>query len=75
MTSLRQRLLVALLGALLLVGVLASAATYLSARSEINSLLDEELRQVALSLRDHAVLDLSRLTRGGADSRQRVVVQ
>jgi two-component system, OmpR family, sensor kinase len=75
MTSLRQRLLFALLGALLLVGVLASAATYLSARSEINSLLDEELRQVALSLRDHAVLDLSRLTRGGADSRQRVVVQ
>jgi len=75
MTSLRQRLLVALLGALLLVGILASAATYLSARSEINSLLDEELRQVALSLRDHAVLDLSRLTRGGADSRQRVVVQ
>jgi two-component system, OmpR family, sensor kinase len=75
MTSLRQRLLVALLGALLLVGMLASAATYLSARSEINALLDEELRQVALSLRDHAVLDLSRLTRGGADSRQRVVVQ
>lgn len=75
MTSLRQRLLVALLGALLLVGVLASAATYLSARSEINALLDEELRQVALSLRDHAVLDLSRLTRGGADARQRVVVQ
>jgi two-component system, OmpR family, sensor kinase len=75
MTSLRQRLLFALLGALLLVGILASAATYLSARSEINALLDEELRQVALSLRDHAVLDLSRLTRGGADSRQRVVVQ
>ncbi len=75
MTSLRQRLLVALLGALLLVGVLASAATYLSARSEINALLDEELRQVALSLRDHAVLDLSRLTRGGSDARQRVVVQ
>jgi two-component system, OmpR family, sensor kinase len=75
MTSLRQRLLFALLGALLLVGVLASAATYLSARSEINALLDEELRQVALSLRDHAVLDLSRLTRGGPDSRQRVVVQ
>lgn len=75
MTSLRQRLLFALLGALLLVGILASAATYLSARSEINTLLDEELRQVALSLRDHAVLDLSRLTHGGADARQRVVVQ
>jgi len=75
MSSLRKRLLIALLGALLLVGFLASAATYLSARSEINSLLDEELRQVALSLRDHAVLDLSRLTHGGADARQRVVVQ
>jgi len=75
MSSLRKRLLVALLAALLLVGFLASAATYLSARSEINALLDEELRQVALSLRDHAVLDLSRLTHGGADARQRVVVQ
>jgi len=75
MTSLRKRLLVALLGALLFVGILASAATYLSARSEISSLLDEELRQVALSLRDHAVLDLSRLARASGDARQRVVVQ
>jgi two-component system OmpR family sensor kinase len=75
MISLRKRLLVALLGALLLVGILASAATYLSARSEISALLDEELRQVALSLRDHAVLDLSRLARASGDSRQRVVVQ
>ncbi len=75
MSSLRRRLLVALLGALVLVGVVASAATYLSARAEINALLDDELRQVALSLRDHAVLDLSRLTGGAGDVGQRVVVQ
>ncbi|HSD42605.1 MAG TPA: ATP-binding protein [Burkholderiales bacterium] len=75
MTSLRSRLLVALLGAVLLVGVAASAATYRNARAEVGALLDEEMRQVALSLRDHAVLDVSRLARADGDAAQRVVVQ
>jgi signal transduction histidine kinase len=75
MTSLRSRLLIALLGAVLLAGAIASAATYLSALAEVGEILDEELRQVALSLRDHAVLDVSRLQRGDGDPRQRVVVQ
>ena len=75
MSSLRTRLLVALLGAVLLVGVIASAATYYNARTEIGALLDEEMRQVALSLRDHAVLDVSRLAPGNGDPSQRVVVQ
>jgi signal transduction histidine kinase len=75
MSSLRTRLLVALLGAVLLVGVIASAATYYNARAEIGDLLDEEMRQVALSLRDHAVLDVSRLAPGNGDPSQRVVVQ
>jgi signal transduction histidine kinase len=75
MTSLRTRLLVALLGAVLAAGVIASAATYRSARAEVGAMLDEEMRQVALSLRDHAVLDVSRLAPGGGDPDQRVVVQ
>jgi signal transduction histidine kinase len=74
-TSLRSRLLVALLGAVLLAGAIASAATYYSARAEIGALLDEEMRQVALSLRDHAVFDVSRLARADGDAAQRVVVQ
>jgi len=57
-SSLRTRLLAALIGALLVAGGLASALTYFSARAEINALLDEELRQVALSVRDYALLDL-----------------
>jgi signal transduction histidine kinase len=72
--SLRRRLLVALLGAVLACGVLASAATYWSARAEVQALLDEELRQVALSLREHALLDL-RLLGSAAGGEQRVVVQ
>ena len=75
MTRLRTRLLVALLGAVLLAGAVASAATYYSARAEIGELLDDEMRQVALSLRDHAVLDVSRLGHGDGDPNQRVVVQ
>jgi signal transduction histidine kinase len=73
--SLRRQLLVALLGAVLLAGVVASAATYYAARAEIGRLLDEELRQVALSLREHAVLDLGRLALPGEDPERRVVVQ
>jgi signal transduction histidine kinase len=74
-TSLRSRLLAALLAAVLAAGVLASAATYYNARAEIDALLDEEMRQVALSLRDHAVADVSRLARADGDPGQRVVVQ
>jgi len=75
MKSLRGRLLAALLGALLLAGLAASLATYLFARAEVDVQLDEELRQVALSLRDHSRLDLTRLERVSADPGQRVLVQ
>ncbi len=73
--SIRRRLLAALLGALLGAGLIAAAATYASARGEVDSLLDEELRQIALSLRDHAQLDLDRLQRGSDDPALRVLVQ
>jgi len=74
-TSIRRWLLAALLTALAIAGFTAAAATYFSARDEVDALLDEELRQVALSLRDHAVLDLRRLESVGANPAQRVLVQ
>ncbi len=73
--SIRRRLLVALLGALLGAGLIAAIATYASARGEVDALLDEELRQIALSLRDHAQIDLDRLQRASDDPEQRVLVQ
>lgn len=73
--SIRGRLLIALLGALLAAGVIAAIAIYTSARGEVDSLLDEELRQIALSLRDHAQLDLARLQRASDDPALRVLVQ
>ena len=73
--SIRRRLLVALLGALLGAGVIAAIATYASARGEVDSLLDEELRQIALSLRDHAQIDLQRLQRASDDPELRALVQ
>ncbi len=73
--SIRRRLLIALLGALLGSGSIAAIATYASARSEVDSLLDEELRQIALSLRDHSQLDLARLQRASDDPELRVLVQ
>jgi len=73
--SIRRRLLAALLGALLGAGLIAALATYASARGEVDALLDEELRQIALSLRDHAQLDLARLQRASDDPELRVLVQ
>ncbi len=73
--SIRRRLLAALLGALLGAGLIAAVATYASARGEVDALLDEELRQIALSLRDHAQLDLARLQRASDDPGMRVLVQ
>ena len=73
--SLRRRLLAALLGAVVFSGVVASAATYYLARAEAGALLDEELRQVALSLRDHAVVELGMLAPAPEDFDRRVVVQ
>ena len=64
-----------MLAALALSGLAAATATYISARDEVDDLLDEELRQVALSLRDHAVLDLRRLESVAANPAQRVLVQ
>ncbi|MBA2412057.1 MAG: sensor histidine kinase N-terminal domain-containing protein [Burkholderiaceae bacterium] len=73
--SIRRRLLAALLGALLAAGVVAAIATYASARNEVDALLDEELRQIALSLRDYAQLDLARLQRASDDPELRALVQ
>jgi two-component system OmpR family sensor kinase len=73
--SIRRRLLIALLGALLFAGIAGATVTFLSARGEVGRLLDEELRQVALSLRDHSRLDLARLESRTDDPDLRVLVQ
>jgi two-component system OmpR family sensor kinase len=73
--SLRRQLLAALLGAVLVAGLAASAATYYAARQQVQALLDEELREVAASLRGHALLDLSPLGSLPQDAGRRVVVQ
>ena len=73
--SIHTRLLAALLGALLGAVVIAAIATYLAARGEVDRLLDEELRQIALSLRDHAQLDVTRLQGAGDDPELRALVQ
>jgi len=75
MKSIRRRLLVALLGALLIAGIAGAGVTFLSARGEVGRLLDEELRQVALSLRDHSRLDIARLESHTNDPDLRVLVQ
>jgi two-component system, OmpR family, sensor kinase len=59
--SIRRNLLVALLSALFLAGIIASAATYFAARKEANELFDYQLRQIALSLRDQTLQSQSAL--------------
>jgi two-component system OmpR family sensor kinase len=53
--SIRRKLLLALLSALVLVGLAASGATWLAVRKEADQLFDYQLRQMALSLRDQTL--------------------
>lgn len=73
--SIRRRLLVALLALLAAAATVGGVLTYASARHEVDTLLDEELRQVALSLRDHARLDIERIERSAPQPEQRLLVQ
>ena len=75
MRSIRRWLLVALLALLAVAALAGGALTYVSARHEVDTLLDEEMRQVALSLRDHARLDTARIERSAERPEQRLLVQ
>jgi two-component system OmpR family sensor kinase len=75
MRSIRRWLLVALLALLGVAALAGGALTYTSARHEVDALLDEEMRQVALSLRDHARLDIERIERSAERPEQRLLVQ
>jgi two-component system OmpR family sensor kinase len=55
MKSIRRELLAGLLGSVLLAGAIAGAAVYFRAQNEAGVLLDYQLRQMALSLRDQAL--------------------
>ena len=52
--SIRRELLVSLLGAVLIAGLLAALTVYYQARNEFGELLDYQLRQMALAVRDDA---------------------
>jgi hypothetical protein len=52
LSSLRARLLAAVLGLLALAALLVGGVTYRNVRAEAESLFDYQLRQMALSLRD-----------------------
>jgi two-component system OmpR family sensor kinase len=75
MRSIRRWLLLALLALLAVAALAGGALTYASARHEVDALLDEEMRQVALSLRDHARLDTARIERSAERPEQRLLVQ
>jgi two-component system, OmpR family, sensor kinase len=55
MKSIRRGLLAGLLGSVVLAGAIAGAAVYFRAQNEAGVLLDYQLRQMALSLRDQAL--------------------
>ena len=56
MTSIRNRLLVWLLAAVLAGGLVAAGVVFFQARSEANDLFDYQLRQLALTLRDRTFI-------------------
>jgi two-component system OmpR family sensor kinase len=72
--SLRYRLLAVLLAAAVVTSLTATGATYYWARHEIDELLDYQLKQQALALRDKAYL-LGSITVVEPDPEQHVVIQ
>ena len=75
MNSIRRRLLVGLLGALTVTGFVAAAGVYLKARDEANALFDYQLKQIALSLRDHAATALAVAGADQESEEQEVIIQ
>src|SRR5215813_3799042 len=75
MNSIRRRLLVGLLGALTITGLAAAAGVYLKARDEANALFDYQLKQIALSLRDHAATALAVASTDQDSEEQEVVIK
>src|SRR5262245_19693851 len=75
MNSIRQRLLVGLLGTLTVMGFVAAAGVYLKARDEANALFDYQLKQIALSLRDHAATALAVAGAAQDSAEQEVLIQ
>jgi two-component system OmpR family sensor kinase len=53
--SIRRQLVVSMLAAVLTAGCIAALGVYFKARDEVGELLDYQLRQMALSLRDQAL--------------------
>lgn len=72
--SLRYRLIVVLLAAAVVTSLTATGATYYWARHEIDELLDYQLKQHALALRDKAYL-LGSIAVVEPDPEQHVVIQ
>ena len=69
MSSIRRQLLVSMLAAVMAAGCIAALGVYYKARQEVDELLDYQLRQMALSLRDQALrgaftLDVPALAEG-----------
>ena len=55
MKSIRRELLAGLLGSVVAAAAIAGAAVYFRAQNEAGTLLDYQLRQLALSVRDQAL--------------------
>lgn len=66
MTSIRKQLLVGLLGAVLVAGLIAAWGVYQRAYDELSELLDYQLKQMALSLRDQSLVPFA----GGQPGRE-----
>ncbi|HEY7495084.1 MAG TPA: histidine kinase dimerization/phospho-acceptor domain-containing protein, partial [Candidatus Tectomicrobia bacterium] len=75
MTSIRKRLLVELLGALLLAELGATVGVYLKAWDEAKALFDYQLRQIALAWHDHTAEMAEAASSDQEIAEQHVVIQ
>jgi two-component system OmpR family sensor kinase len=74
MWSIRRRLLAWLVSGVLLSGVIATAVIYARARDEVDELFDQQLKQIALSLREQEDLTVTQPEPPDDQEEERIVV-
>jgi two-component system OmpR family sensor kinase len=74
MWSIRRRLLAWLVSGVLLSGVIATLVIYVRARHEVDELFDQQLKQIALSLRDQEDLSVTQPETPDDQEEERIVV-
>ena len=75
MASIRSKIVLTLVSALVVAGLVASWATYYSTRSEFSAIFDSQLKHTAMEIVESGAIDISRITLVGQSPQLNLFVQ